>query len=163
MIAKHLMFDSYGPLDRLLEIGVFLLIAYEVIVGFVRHRSEANRQKRVGAILATLAGFMERGQELQENVPVPWKASDRDRSEWITSVKKWTADTSDFLIIHTSRSGEAGVVFHLVTNAGLVDSVVQDSSGQSFTLTADVREVYQRLLVQLSNLRGIKEKPDVYF
>jgi hypothetical protein len=69
-IAKHLLSDLYGPLDRLLEIGVFLLIAYEVIVDVRRHYKETKRRKELDRIVTSLSKLMDKGQSLQESTPI---------------------------------------------------------------------------------------------
>jgi hypothetical protein len=72
LIAKHLLADSYGPWDRLLEIGVFLFIAYEVIAGTVRHRRTTRRQRELKQIVTSLSQFMNTGRKLQSTDVVPW-------------------------------------------------------------------------------------------
>jgi hypothetical protein len=161
LIAKYLLSDSYGPLDRFLEIGVFLLIAYEVIVGIVRHRGTTKRQRELGRIVASLSKLMDKGQALQGSVPDPSRADWPILESWIKSVDAWSGEMNAFLFLG-ARSARASASFTLILDSSASDRVV-NKPGESFNLHGPTRECYQRLLVQLSNLRGIMEKPDVYF
>ncbi len=165
LVARHLLFDSYGPLDRLLEIGVFVLIAYEVTVGILTRRKEHKRRLFLAGILADLSNFMEKGQKVQQAIPRPISdpttdATWKNITDWMDSVRTWNEETSTFLVHHSPRAYAA---FSLVVGAKHADSVVYMQSGDSFPITGQFRECYQKLLVQLDNLRQIMGKPEAYF
>jgi len=160
IIANHLFADSYGVWDRLLEIGVFSLIAYEVWVGFYRHRKETRRQNKLNKILASLGQFMDTGQDLQKSVSDPRYTEFGVLNLWMMSVNAWSLKANEFLSSHSPRAAAA---FLLVRDSSSADSVVFLDSGRSFHLGGTVREHYQKLLSQLDNLRQIMEKPEIYF
>lgn len=159
-IARHLMSSEYGPFDRLLELGVFALIAYEVVVGIVRHRRAAKRQRELDDVVRTLSDFIFKGQCLQQNVPDPNHTDWAVQEPWLKSVAAWSIETSQFL---SARSQRASAAFLLVTDSSSTDRVVIKLEGSSICLFGVIRERYQMLLVQLNNLRSIMEKPEVYF
>ena len=161
LIAKHLLSDSYGPWDRLLELGVFLFIAYEVIVGIVRHRRATRRQKELKQIVTSLSQFMDDGLGLQRSVPDTAKEESGVLLSWMMNTNVWGDKASDFLAAH---SRQASAAFLLVHDSSSADSVVFTLSGDEFFyLASPIREHYQRLLTQLNNMRQIIEKPEVYF
>jgi hypothetical protein len=160
LIAKHLLSDSYGLWDRFLELGVFLFIAYEVIVNIVRHRREKRRQKELKQIVVSLSQFMDEGVGLQRSVPDTAKEEVGVLQSWMTNTKAWGDKVSECLATHSLRASAA---FLLVHDLSLSDSVVFAPSGELFYLLSPLREHYQRLLTQLNNLRQILEKPEVYF
>ena len=88
LIAKHLLADSYGPWDRLLEIGVFLFIAYEVIAGTVRHRRTTRRQGELKQIVTSLSQFMNTGRKLQRSVPDTAKEESGVLQSWMMNTKQ---------------------------------------------------------------------------
>jgi hypothetical protein len=160
LIAKHLLSDSYGPWDRVLELGVFLFIAYEVIVNIVRHRRETHRKKKLKQIVTSLSRFMDEGRGLQGSVPDPAEEELEVLQSWMLDTGAWGNKVSEFLAVHSQHASAA---FLLVHNSSSADSVVFTQSGHFFSLASPVREHYQRLLTQLNNLRHITEKPEVYF
>ena len=44
VITRHLLSNEYGPFDRFVELGVLIFVAYEVIVGVIRHCRAAKRK-----------------------------------------------------------------------------------------------------------------------
>jgi hypothetical protein len=159
LIVKHLFFNSYGPFDRGLEIGVFLLIAYEVYDTHRARREKRKRQAHLNEMFAALSGFMGKGQQLQQSVPHPQVDAKRIPS-WEASVRAWSAETTAFLDCHSPR---ASASFSLIVQAGNADSIVHLKDGNSFAVGGQFGECYRILLVQLDNLRQIMGKAEVYF
>lgn len=160
LVAKHLLGDSYGPWDRLLELGVFLFVGYEVIIGVVRHRRATRRQKELRQIVTSLSQFMDEGLGLQRSVPDTAKEQTRVLELWMTNTKAWGDKANAFL---AARSRQASAAFLLVHDSSSADSIVFTLAGEFFYVASPVREHYQRLLTQLNSLRQIIEKPEVYF
>lgn len=157
------MFEGVRPFDWLMlviETLVLLLILYEVIVGIRRHRREEKRAKELAHIIAALSEIMNKGKELQLSVPDPATTDWPVHDSWMKSVKAWSSDTNTFLATHSSRASSA---FLLLLDTASVTSMVIRPNDSSFQLHGYLREYYQRLVVQLSNLRQIMEKPEVYF
>ena len=152
LIAKHLLADSYGPWDRLLEIGVFLFIAYEVIVGTVRHRRTTRRQGKLKQIVTSLSQLMNTGRKLQRSVPDTAKEESGVLSLWMTNTNTWGDKVNEFLAACSPQASEG---FLLVHDSSSADSLVFTPSGDFFYLASPIREHYQRLLTQLNNLRHI--------
>ena len=159
-ISRYLMSGEYGPFDRVVELGVLGLIAYEVAVGVVRHRKAVKRQGTLDKITQILSDFMFKGQALQQSVPDPQQTTWETQEPWMKEVTKWIVDTSQFL---QARSTRAGAAFLLVLNSSSSDAELIPLNGYSIRLHGLVRQRYQMLLGHLSNLRGIIEKPEAYF
>src|SRR5438876_697870 len=115
LIAKHLLSDSYGLFDRFLEIGVFLLIAYEVGVGIVRHRRTTKRKNELDRKVATLSRFMGEGQKIQREVPQQYDPVPIE--EWTNAVNTWSRDTHGFL---EKCSPRAAASFVLIAETGVL-------------------------------------------
>jgi hypothetical protein len=49
-IAKHFLSNEYGLFDGLLELGVFGLIAYEVIVGLVPRQNRREKRLNISSL-----------------------------------------------------------------------------------------------------------------
>jgi hypothetical protein len=157
------MFEGVKPFDWLMlgiETAVLLLILYEVIVGIARHHGETRRQKELKQIVTSLSQFMDDGLRLQRSVPDTAKEETGVLQSWMANTKAWGDKTDMFL---AARSQQASGVFLLVHDSSSADSIVFTPAGEFFYLASPVREHYQRLLTQLSNLRHITEKPEVYF
>jgi hypothetical protein len=77
-------------------------------------------------------------------------------------VDAWSGETNAFLFL-SAQSARASASFMLIVASSTSDRMVNKSTGETVYLHGPTRECYQRLLVQLNNLRGIMEKPDVYF
>jgi hypothetical protein len=150
LIAKHLMSDSYGPLDRFLEIGVFLLIAYEVYRGVSKSRKSRKRKDEIKSRVATMFVQLVFGQELQRLVP-PATATELVVNDWVESVKKWMAETQDILRSYTAQA--AAAFLHNPGTMILRYTAVSDHA----------HERYLMLIQRVNNLKSIMEKPDVYF
>jgi len=110
--------------------------------------------------VSSLFEFTGRGQQLQRDVPSTFATNEEDEiADWILKAKDWSEDTNAYLARY---SGRASASFSLVVTSTAADSVVHTPTS-SFPVTGRLREHYQKLLVQLDNLRRIMEKPDAYF
>ena len=159
------MFSEVRPFDWLMliiEVLVLLLILYEVIANAVHAYKGRKRELALSLIVTSLTEFMEKGRNLQLGTPDPSMSSPDEVSTWIDSVKLWAKDTNDFITRHSLR---ATVSFALIEGTGVMANpqVVYTESGYSFPIEGPQRESYQRLVVQLNNLRSIIEKPEAYF
>jgi hypothetical protein len=156
------MFQGIRPFDWLmfaLEALVASLILYEVVVSGKRHRAEQRRQSLTNERVLVLSKLMDKGLRIKSTVPDPSGTSDfQIIQRWMDTVQAWADETNSFLASHSSRASAA---FLLVTDAGNMDSVVY-ASGRQFILIAETRAWYQRLIVQLENLRRIMERPEAY-
>jgi hypothetical protein len=157
------MFSGSRPFDWLMlavEVLVLGLIAYEVIVGVLRHSRKGQRRRRIGEITNTLSAFMEKGKTLQGGLPCTELAKELEADLWMVEADKWATEAGEFLAGH---SPTASVAFRLTPGTGTMALVVQNSEGATFTIDGRQRHAYQRLVSRLENLRGIIEKPEVYF
>ena len=135
MIVKHLLSNEYGPWDRIIEFGVFGLILYEVIVNFVRHRRKTKRQKHLAGIVAELARFMDKGQQLQRQVPAYFASSRPQESyKWIIAVNEWSLGTETYLAKH---SGRASLSFSLMRILGIFPLLCSLSGEENERYIAD--------------------------
>jgi len=159
-IVERFLSGSYGPLDRLLEIGVFVLIAYEVVVGICKRYKERKRRSYLDKMLAALSGFMKKGQQVRQSIPRPLSSQADEIQSWMASARVWSTETTEFLDHHSPR---ASVAFSLIVEAEKADTVVHPKEGEPFHVGGQFRERYQILLVQLDNLRQITRNPEAYF
>lgn len=161
-----MLFEGVRPFDWLMlgvEVAVLLLIAYEVCVGKYRHGKERKRRLTIARIVMNLSEFMDKGQQIQANVPEQFPLDANEYDKFVVfklAVEHWSNDTSQFLAHHSPRASAA---FLLVVDSTSPDSLVYRRNGNTFALHGPLRECYQRLLAQLSNLKNIIEKPDAYF
>jgi hypothetical protein len=96
---------------------------------------------------------MSKGQELQKTAPRVLAQDNRMASaRWIQSAREWSEQTETQL---GSYSAQAAAAF------------VLDTSGEVppwfDSIEMSARNHYSTVVTQLNNLRGIMEKPDVYF
>ena len=87
-------------------------------------------------------------------------AKELEADLWLVEADKWATEAGEFLAGH---SPTASVAFRLTPGTGTMALVVQNSEGATFTIDGRQRHAYQRLVSRLENLRGIIEKPEVYF
>ena len=137
--------NSYGPLDRLLEIGVFLLILYEVIIGVRKNRKEKRRKKQVDERVTALREAMSNGQHLQLSTPAGGSAQ---VSAWAQAVSNWGEATRKLLKSYSAHA-ESAFLLQMPMPVNILGSI-----GAPFE--------YMQLVSRLANLRGIIEKPDIY-
>jgi hypothetical protein len=161
LIAKHLLSDSYGPLDRGLEVGVLLLIAWEVIVNIVKHRGATRRQRELKTIVTSLCQLMDEGLGLQMSVPNAVTEEPGVLEAWMINANVWGGKAGEFLAAH---SQQASAAFLLVHDSSKADFMVLTLAGDGiFFLATPLKENYQRLLTQLNTMRQIIAKPEAYF
>jgi hypothetical protein len=157
LIIKHLFADSYGPLDRFLEIGVLLLIGYEVVVGIRHRRTENRRRSLLNSMVFELSRRMSEGQRLQSTVP--HQIDQAAFRPWVETVGAWAQETGAFLEGHSMRAYSA---FSTVAAVGDVRSVASSAEG-SVVLLGPALQAYQGLVIRMNNLRGIIENAEAYF
>jgi hypothetical protein len=161
-ILSRSMFADTKPIDwvmLIVEVAVLLLILYEVVMGELRNRNEHKRRSRLIQIVTELSNLLDKGLRMQGCVPDPQIMNQQTCEPWLVSVREWTEQTNKALAKHSPRAAAA---FMLVTDAEAMDSSVH-AGGRIFFVTGHVREVYQRFVVQMANLRRIVEQPEAYF
>jgi hypothetical protein len=166
LILKRLITGEYGPLDRLLEFLVFVLILYEVIAGIRRHRRDKKRQRFLSQQREFVAPFITAGEELKVSLPgmtgTPWLTTEfgREADAWKQKVKAWTATTAQAL---GERSVRAGSAFMNVTDTSSSGGVAWKPDGTPWCFHEDVAPDFRKLVAQLDNLQRIVANPELYF
>lgn len=125
------------------ELLVLAIIALESVVHVYHWLKIRRRMKRI-------RGYLSKGHELQSDVPRD------DRTQvlpWTERVNSWITETNQYLGGH---SQEASISF-MHFGGGMVRHLVYP--GVHF----DAQECFANLQERLDNLRGIMERPDVYF
>jgi hypothetical protein len=151
LIAKHIMSNEYGPLDRILEFLVFALIAYEVVAGIVRGLRERKRAKIVCERSEKIRQIVAKGQELQSDTP-RFGTNMMAIAAWTNSVKEWLLSAQELMGSYSPQA---------------VVALSHDTSGEvppwwdSIAVAARIQ--YGTLIASLNNLQRILEKPEVYF
>lgn len=138
---------AYSISMWVMEFLVLGLIAYEVLMGILERRASNKRKHIIGERVRTLRAAMLEGQRLQQSA-VP--SGDHRVAAWHQSVMQWTEKTRGLLAPY---SPQAETSFDDISDIPHVNTY--GSVGDPF--------VYAHLLARLRNLRGIIEKPDVYF
>jgi hypothetical protein len=156
VIAKHLLSHEYGPWDRLIELGVFALILYEVIASIVRHRREKKRKARLAFIVFKLHRLMEEGRQIRDSAVADQGA----QVAWMQATTCWSDKTAVFLAKYLPTSLTA---FHLVHNQPISLRSVRTKDGGQFNIGGVLLEGYETHSGKLANLRGIIEKVEAYF
>jgi hypothetical protein len=84
-LVKHLLSSEYGPYDRLLELGVFFLILWEIVnpIAIFRH---ARRRKRLRKVEMVVRDFIASGEDVKRRAPLTFTP------EWATSVDVWVRE-----------------------------------------------------------------------
>jgi hypothetical protein len=125
---------------------------------------EKLHKRRCAKIVKVLSDFMFVGHTLAGSVPNPQlqQVGSAEQIEmWRQSVEAWRTETAQYLSAHSSKAASAFLLITLSeTN---VTNIVHPLEGWSFHLSGYERETYQALLGYMDNLRGIIEKPEVYF
>jgi hypothetical protein len=145
-ITRYLMSSEYGPFDRLVELGVFLFVGYEVVIETLHRRKARIRGNLIAQRVSAMRTAMAAGQELMLSTP---GSGDARVTEWANAVQNWDAQTR-VLLKSFSAQAEAAFLLHVP-----ISPYVTGSVGAPFD--------YLRLTTGLLNLRGIIENPDVYF
>ena len=149
MDAVKRILSEFRPADWAI-LFVDLLVLIVIVMDFVHHlrreRKEDRRQKLINERVLVIREAISRGQELQHSsVPV----GDSGVDAWYQSVKKWTEQTRSLLASYSPQAEASFMDFSQMVPATTFGSV-----GAPFD--------YVRLLAQLSNLRGIIERPSIY-
>ena len=147
-IAKHLFSDSYGAFDRFLEIGVFLLIAYEVGVGIWRGYREHQRTVTIEERVAKLRFALAQGQKILSQSP---RGAQTNVDLWAKEAAEWIGATCALLV---SYSPQAETAFAQEVDAGQI---------LNYPYYTRCPNEHHALLTRLNNLKGIIEKPEIYF
>jgi hypothetical protein len=171
------MFAEVRAFDWLMlgiEALVLLLIAYEVKIG-IRERAKQRKQElELTNAVAFLSGLMSKGDHIRRDIPSPYEIPagggleeqeqwvSTKRYEWQQRALRWIRESNEEI---AKRSQRAASVFMLIAEPPKATPVqVTDKPiGYSFTIVGNDREVYQRLVALLDNLRRIIEKPEAYF
>src|SRR6266481_1178140 len=161
VIARHLLSGEYGPFDRIVELGVFALILYEVIYGIVRQFKDNNRKKFLTRHVEAMSHMLDKGQSIRKSVPKQshdrtYDAVEGKISEWKQSAMAWEAETRALL---ESNSTRASAVF-ILGEYGQQALIIHRDSGDSFPIVEDLRISYQRLTARMDSLINIMEKPE---
>jgi hypothetical protein len=163
-VVRHLLSNEYGPLDRLIELGVFLLIFVEVVVGLGSYLKRRNRKKFLEGRREWLSQLVAEGEKLRHDTPpeAEWSTGDPALYKWIEQLDSWSGRTVEAL---KESSPKAAVTFNLFRNSGAREVIVYTPNkvGRPFQVSGQVRVAYERLVSQLGNLTEIVEKSDVYF
>jgi hypothetical protein len=155
VILKHLLLGEYGLFDRFLEIGVFLLIAYEVVHGIVSRRKARKREAEVKKRSDQVFLLMGKGLELMASAPSRWTVEhDLNKSrvehlKWCESVKTWALETGKELKEFSA----------LATGLFLDDSTVTSADPD---VHPHVSRLHSLLSRRMANLRAIVDKPERY-
>jgi hypothetical protein len=137
------MSGEYGPFDRIIELSVLALIAFEVVIVPIYRKRVVGRKSK--AILAFLAA----GESLQDVIP-GGNASNDEVNIWINKVEKWVLDVRSFL---QKNAKQALVVFN------------RHALGPRYSLRVPplANDWAHELNARMAVLQSIMEKPDVYF
>lgn len=142
--CKH-MSEATRPIDwwmRTIELLVLVVIAGEALLAL---RRWYDKRKKDAQILVLIA----RGQELEGCPPGHTELARVDG--WVQLVETWIAQTDNFL---KTCSPQASAEF--LSNVGRLTV--------SYPMIAPGAEPwYKMLLLRLSNLKNIMEKPDTYY
>jgi hypothetical protein len=155
-----LLSNEYGPFDRLVELGVFLLILYEVGVNVRNHRRDKKRKALLDARVAELKEFAEKGKVISQSVPTPF-TTNRDfvTVDWILQVNKW----NDEVLTHLAKYSHSASIFFPVISNSIKDSFRVNTPTGSTQIAPDADGPYQELIEKLGNLQRIMENPEAYF
>jgi hypothetical protein len=128
-----------------MELLILLGIAYEIYVTVDTRRQERRRQTCIMRRVAALRELLSSGQTLQNSSP---KLLEPNPGKWIESFEAWTKAAQALL---GSYSPQAEVTFLL------------DPKDRGLDLVGGAQAQQALLRARLNNLRGIIEKPEVYF
>lgn len=146
IIVRHLLSNEYGPFDRFVELGVFLFVGYEVVIGIWHRHQGKKRSKLIAQRVAAMRDAMSKGQNLVLCVPT---SGEPTVSDWAQAVSNWTEETRLLLKSYSA---------HAETN--FLHRTPQSPSNDG---SIEPWFEYISLMSGLNNLRGIIERSDVYF
>lgn len=161
ILLKQLFSGEYGPFDRFLEIGVLLLILYEVLTGIRARWGESGQRKSRRQFVAELSICLDAGAALQQQVPNPYIPSEYNGKllPWIKKIDEWVDQVNSIL---KNRTSAASTAFIIVANSHEMDCTVHFPERGICRLEGLERETYQRLLAHMRNLHRIIENPEAY-
>ena len=149
----NMITDGARPIDWLVVIVDFLVLLAILIFEIReirrerRHdREQRDRRRLVDERVAALRDAMSKGQSLRLCIP---GSGDPRVAEWAQAVNKWGEETR---VLLKSFSAHAETAFLLPMS---VSPYITGSEGAVFE--------YISLMSRLDNLKGIIEKPDMYF
>jgi len=140
------MSNEYGPFDRFVELGVFLFVGYEVVIGILHRHKAAVRGKLVAKRIAEMRDLMSQGQDLQQSIP---RLMDPQVDAWKQRTREWTEKCSLLLKSYSSHAQTAFLRHPPISPTFFGSNPAPLEFGD--------------LVSRLSNLQNIIEKPDVYF
>lgn len=138
----------FAPNSEFLALSIWIaqmIVLVAVIGGVVRG---ALRRRKLKTRLAKLFSLLARSHNLQQNVPMGNDPSVIDR--WSDDVRTWVEETIQYL---DGYSHQAALSFQHT----------QKSSSAQQGVPAVVGERYGNLVQYIENLRGVMEKPEVYY
>jgi hypothetical protein len=138
------MFAGSRPIDIVMLVVELLVLAIIAI----EYGGHVWEKRRIKVRLAAIRSSYSQGQRLQLNAPRGLGVSQASQ-EWTASVRQWIDDTRSLLQLYSDQAA-----------ASFVHDPI-DSPQVHHTIPDPV--TYALLATRLSNLRGIMEKPEVYF
>jgi hypothetical protein len=144
------LFEGARPIDRtvlVVDLLVLLVIVIEYGHSLLRERKKGQRELQRRRRLEFVRQAMSNGQELQRKAPYV-HAPNLDVAEWKHSVNSWVQNTQTLL---RSYSAQAEASF------------LHDPHSIPANYPTLATHEYHLLVIRLNNLRGIMEKPEVYF
>jgi hypothetical protein len=165
-ILKHLVTGEYGPLDRLLEFLVFVLILYEVGSGIVRHHRAKKRQRLLNEQREFLARLIRAGEQLKESLPGMSGAQmftaeyHREAEAWRRKIIFWVSNTAQGLRERSARTESA---FMNVRDTNPSPGFASKADGTIWYFQQDISAHYRKLVAHLDNLQKIVANPELYF
>lgn len=154
-LLKHLLSNEYGPFDRFLEIGVFLLILYEIVSPHALiHR--AARKRKLHKIETILRRFISDGETMRVKAS-DWRQPTYDHN-LTQAAESWSIDVEKYL----SRSEKALAEFRRVRLEDTQRLHVNQFGGIG-RVSGTKGDFFQLLSSRLENLYRIAHKCEDYF
>ena len=145
----------------IVDVLVLLAILYFEGLAEFRHRADIRRRAFIDQKVLGLSALWDKGQRIRAIVPSSVTITEREKvPQWIAEVESWIKETESFLDGSSSRALKS---FMCVTDAAKINPWVNDSPAAGFFVRGEAQAVYQRMIVQLGNLRRIIERPEAYF
>lgn len=141
-----------------IEVGVLLLVAYEVGVTIFNQAQAAKRRKTLRAIETEVSNLVASGESLKKFVP-EYNAHAHDL-QWPKSVDNWVENAEAYL---TPLSSKALSEFNSYAQPNLRYRDFQLQSGHIMHASGYVGDMLEKLNMKLENLRRIANKVEDYF
>ena len=156
-IRRMMIEESIRPFDwwmLAIEVGVLLLVAYEVGTTVTHQIKEAKRRKTLHEIEAELRRLIVSGEAIKKAIPeyIP----DLD---WPNSVHKWVEDVEAYL---TPLSSKALSEFNSYAHPNPRYRDYQGQFGHIRHASGYSGDMLETLNMKLENLRRIAQNPDSY-